>query len=56
MDGTKPTVDRLTAAVRTNITETIDTRANDKDTADRVRVDVVWNPESVSDPRHYVGI
>ena len=31
----------------------IDMRANDKD---RVRVDVVWNQQSVSDPRHYAGI
>ena len=46
-------MDRLRAAVRATITVTIDIRANDKD---RVRVDVVWNQESVSDPRHYVGI
>ena len=46
-------MDRLRAAVRATITVTIDIRANDKD---RVRVDVVWNQESVSGPRHYVGI
>ena len=46
-------MDRLTAAVRANITVTIGRRANDKD---RVRVDVVWNQESVNDPRDYVGI
>ena len=46
-------MDRLRAAARANTTVTIDMRANDKD---RVRVDVVWNQESVSDPRHYVGI
>ena len=46
-------MDRLRAAVRANISATIDIRANDKD---RVRVDVVWNQESVSDPRHYAGI
>ena len=40
------------AAVRANITVTIDRRANDKD---RVRVDVVWTQEPVNDPRHYVG-
>ena len=34
-------------------TVTIDIAANDKD---RVGVDVVWNQESVNDPRHYVGI
>ena len=28
-------------------------RANDKD---RVRIDVVWNQESVNDSRHCVGI
>ena len=50
---TKLTVDRFRAAVRANIAATIDTRSNDKD---RVRVDVVRNQESVSDPRHYVGI
>ena len=31
----------------------VDIRANDKD---RVRVDVVWNQESINDPRRYVGI
>ena len=45
-------MDRLRAAVRAKITVIIDRRANDKD---RVRVDVVWNQESVNDPRHYVG-
>ena len=34
-------------------TVTIDITANDKD---RVGVDVVWNQESVNDPRHYVGV
>ena len=53
MGGTKPTMDRLRAAVRANITATIDIRADDKD---RVRVDVAWHQESVSAPRHYVGI
>ena len=32
---------------------TIDIRATDKD---GVRVDIVWNQESVNDHRHYVGI
>ena len=50
MGGTKPTMDGLRAAVRAN---TIDIRAHGKD---RVRVDVVWNQESINDPRHYVGI
>ena len=53
MGGTKPTTGRRRPAVRANVTVTIDIRANDKD---RVRVDVVWNQESDSDPRHYVGI
>ena len=53
MGGTKPTMEGLGAAVRANITITIDRRANDKD---RVRVDVVWTQESVNDPRNYVGI
>ena len=43
-------MDGLEAAVRAN---TIDARANDKG---RVRVDVVWNQESINDPRRYVGI
>ena len=34
-------------------TVTIGITANDKD---RVGFDVVWNQESVNDPRHYVGI
>ena len=50
MGGTTPAMDGLRAAVRAN---TFDIRANDKD---RVRVDVVWNQESINDPRHYVGI
>ena len=50
MGGTKPTVDGLGAVVRAN---TSDIRANDKD---GVRVDVVWDQESISDLRHYVGI
>ena len=33
-------------------TVTIDITANDKD---RVGVDVVWNQESVNDPRHCLG-
>ena len=53
MGGTKHTMDRLGAAVRAHITVTMDIRANDKD---RVRVNVVWNQESASDPLHYVGI
>ena len=43
-------MDGLSAAVRGN---TIDIRANDKD---RVRVDVAWNQEPITEPRHYVGI
>ena len=50
MAGTKPTMDGLKAAVRANITATIDRRANDKD---RRRVDVAWTQNSVNDPRHY---
>ena len=46
-------MDDLSAAVRANITVTIDITANDKD---RVGVDVAWKQESVNDPRHYVGI
>ena len=53
MGVAKPTMDRLRVAGKANITVTIGIRANDKD---RVRVDVVWNQESFSDPRHYVGI
>ena len=39
----------LKAAVWAN---TSDIRATHKN---RVRVDVVWNQESINDPRHYVG-
>ena len=50
MGGTKPTMDGLRAVVRANA---VGIRANDKDT---VRVDVVWNQESVNDARHYAGM
>ena len=56
MGGTKATIDDLKAAVKANMTVTIDMTANDKD---RVGVDVIWNQESVDEPRqprHYVGI
>ena len=56
MGGTKATIDDLKAAVKANMTVTIDITANDKD---RVGVDVIWNQESVDEPRqprHYVGI
>ena len=51
MGGTKPTMDGLRrAAAGAN---TIDVMAKDKD---GVRVDVVWNQESINDPRHYADI
>ena len=53
MGGATPTMDRLRTAVRVNIAVTSDIRANDKA---RVRVDVVWNQESVTHPRHHDGI
>ena len=53
MGGTKAAIDDLRAAVRANITITIDITSNDKD---RVGVDVAWNQEAVNDPRHYVGV
>ena len=53
MGGAKSTTDDLRAAVRANITVTIDIRGNDKG---RVSVDVVRNPEPVNDVRHYAGI
>ena len=53
MGATKATSDGLRAAVRANIKVTIDIRVND---SDGVRVDVVWNEESVNDHLHYVGI
>ena len=53
MGGAKATMDDLRAAVRANITVTMDITANDKD---KVGVDVAWKQESVHDPRHYVGI
>ena len=40
MGGTKAAIDDLRAAVRANITMTIDITSNDKD---RVGVDVAWN-------------
>ena len=40
MSGTKAAIDGLTAAVRTNITVTIDIKANDKD---KVWVNAVCN-------------
>ena len=43
----------IRAAVTANIPVTIDIRANGKD---RVRVDVLWNQESVKDPRHCIGM
>ena len=46
MDGRK-------AAVRANMTVTIDRRAKDED---RVWIDAAWTQESVNDSRHHVGI
>ena len=46
-------MDGIRASVKAKNTVTIDISANDKD---GVGVNVVWNQESITDARHYVGI